>query len=328
MNCRHCLYSSGKRGEGEMNFVEIKKIIDEFNQISNGRGTINIFGGEVFLREDIFDVIDYIISSRLKIGITTNVNLPDEVIKKISSRKIGRITIDLDGGNAESHEWLRNKKGHFNQSLRAIEFFVKSGIFTATNVVLHNKNADEIESILELCRTLKLNFVSFYLFTPLGRGKNISNLMIDAKKWKELRGRVEEWIGNNQPEFGIIWERSYEFSKIINDLPVALCSGCPSDVLDIRYDGNVYYCGLLSAVDYGCLGNVKKEKLSEIINKREKCAVKIETGCSALAYANNPKELIDPRSNSRGIVPVCPYDWEVLHGIKSNLKDKFAHIDL
>lgn len=328
MNCRHCLYASGKQGEGEMNFKEIKKIIDEFKQISNGHGTINIFGGEVFLREDVFDIIDYVIFSGFKIGITTNVNLPDEVIKKIASKKISRITVDIDGGNAESHDWLRNKKGHFSRSLSAIDFFVKSGIFTATNVVLHKRNADEIESILELCRDLKLNFVSFYLFTPLGRGKNISDLMIDPKRWKELRSRVEKWIKTNSPEFGVIWERSYEFVEKNDDLPAPLCQGGPSDVLDIRYDGNIYYCGLLSAADYGCLGNAKKEKLSEIILKRKKCAVKIKSGCSALAYVNDPKELIDPRPSSKNIVSVCPYDWEVLHGIKPNLKDKFAHIDL
>lgn len=328
MNCRHCLYSSGKRGVGEMEYKEVKKIIDEFKNISKGGGTVNIFGGEVFLRDDIFDIIDYIISLGLGIGITTNANLPDKVIKKIASKKINRITVDIDGASAKSHEWLRNKKGHFSQSLKAIDFFIKSGIFTATNVVLHEKNIDEIELIFEVCHKLKLNFVSFYLFTPLGRGKEISNLVVAPKKWKEARDRVQKWTNENSPSFGIIWERSYEYIEKVKDLPSALCQGKSNDVIDIRYDGNVYYCGLLSAVDYGCLGNARKDSLLKIIKRRHDCAVQIESGCAALAYANDPKRLIDPRSYNPKIVPVCPYDWEVIYGPKSNLREKFAHIDL
>jgi len=328
MNCRHCLYSSGKQGKGEISYNEVKKIINEFRQINKREGVINIFGGEVFLRDDIFDIIDYIISSGFEIGITTNANLSDEIIRKITSKKINRITIDIDGSSAKSHEWLRNKRGHFEQSLKAINFFIKSNIFTTTNVVLHKKNADEIEKILQLCNNLKLNFVSFYLFTPLGRGKDMVKLVISPKKWKELRSRVKKWVEENSPNFGIVWERSYEFADKINEVSPSLCEGNPSGVLDIRYDGNVYYCGLLSAVDYGCLGNIKKEKLSEIIKNRRKYAVGIKHGCSALAYANNHKKLIDPRPKNKEILPVCPYDWELLNDINSDLKNKFAHIDL
>ena len=83
MRCRHCLYSAGERKIKEMNFQGIKKLIKEFADISDKQGVFNMFGGEIFLRKDIFDIIDYAILLGLAIGITTNANLSIETIKKI-----------------------------------------------------------------------------------------------------------------------------------------------------------------------------------------------------------------------------------------------------
>lgn len=328
MRCRHCLYSAGEQKIKEMSFQEIKKLIKEFAKISDKQGTLNLFGGEIFLRKDIFDIIDYAISLGLTIGITTNANLSKEIIKKIIKREICRLSIDINGANSNSHDWLRNKKGHFHQSLKVIRTFVESGKFTASNVILHRNNIREVEEILALCQQVGINSISCYLFTPLGRGKKIKDLVLGPLEWKEVQERVKKWISNNSPKFGIIWERAYEYLNKIDNLPPSPCRGKSIDVIDIRCDGNVYYCGLLSAVDFGCLGNVKKETLMTTLHRRKKCAIKVKSGCAALAYDYNPERLIDPRPSTNKIIPVCPYDWELLHGSSPDLKRKFTYIDL
>jgi MoaA/NifB/PqqE/SkfB family radical SAM enzyme len=251
-----------------MSFREIKKIIKEFAKISNKQGTLNMFGGEVFLRKDIFDIIDYAISLGLTIGITTNANLSKKTIKKIVKREIGRLSIDINGANPNSHDWLRNKKGHFRQSIEIIKTFVNAGKFTASNIILHRNNIQEIEEILTLCQQIGINSISCYLFTPLGRGKSIKNLLLGPIEWKKTQDRVKKWIINNSPKFGIIWERAYEYLDRINSLPPSPCRNKLTEAIDIRCDGNVYYCGLLSAVDFSCLGNVRKETLMSILNKK------------------------------------------------------------
>lgn len=327
MRCRHCLYSAGEREMEEMSFQQIKKLLKEFADIGDKKGTLNLFGGEIFLRKDIFDIIDYAISLGLTIGVTTNANLSKEIIKEIIKREIGRLSVDISGANSSSHDRLRNKKGHFNQSLKAIKSFVKSGKFTASNIILHRNNIQEIERILALCQQIGINFISCYLFTPLGRGGDIKDLTLGPKEWKEAREKVKKWINNNSPEFGIIWERAYEYLDRIDDLSSPPCRGEPNDTIDIRCDGNVYYCGLLSAVDFNSLGNVGKESLAAVLERRKERAIKIESGCAALAYNYNPERLIDSRSSTNEIIPVCPYDWELLYGSMPDLKRKFTYID-
>lgn len=328
MRCRHCLYTAGEKKIDEMNSQEVRKLIKQFAEISENQGTLNLFGGEVFLRRDIFDVIDYALSLGITIGITTNANLPHKTIKKIIKREVGRLSVDINGADPNIHDWLRNKKGHFRQSLKIIKTFVKSGKFTASNIILHRDNVQKIEEILTLCQQIGIKFISCYLFTPLGRGKDIKDLVLGPIEWEETRERVKKWINNNSPNFGIIWERAYEYLNKINNLSSSLCQGKPSDVIDVRCDGNVYYCGLLSGVNFGCLGNIKKETLEEVLNRRKKRAIGIESGCAALAYSVNPKRLKDPRSSTDKIIPVCPYDWELLYGSLPDLKNKFTHINL
>lgn len=326
MRCRHCLYAAGEQKIKEMSFQEIKKLIKEFAEISNKQGTLNIFGGEIFLQKDVFNIIDYTISLGLAIGITTNANLSRETINKIIKREIGRLSIDINGANPNSHDWLRNKKGHFRQSIETIKTFVNFGKFTTSNIILHRNNIQEIEEILTLCQQIGVNSTSCYLFTPLGRGKNIKNLVLGPAEWKEAQDRVRKWINNNSPKFGIVWERAYEYLDRIKSLSPSPCRSKLTEVIDIRCDGNVYYCGLLSAVDFGCLGNVKKEALMTILNKKN--AIKIKSGCVALSYNHNPERLIDPRPSTNKIIPVCPYDWELLCGSPPNLKRKFTYVDL
>ena len=327
MRCRHCLYSSGEENIDEMDYKEIKKLIEEFAIISGNKGTINMFGGEVFLRGDAFRIIDLALSKKLNVGITTNVNFPKEVINRICRTEVSRLTVDVDGASALSHEWLRRQPGHFKKSLESIKLFIQAGKFTTINIVLHKKNANEVERMLNLCQRAGVNFVSFYLFTQLGRGNAIKDLVIGPEEWKALRKRVKRWLDDNKPNFGVIWERSYEDTNKIVYLSPALCQGKPSDVIDVRCDGNVYYCGLLSAVDSLSLGNIRKKTLSSVLNQRKKCASSIKLGCPALAFGQNLHKSVDPRLSTKKIVPVCPYDWELLHGSLPDLRRKFAHVD-
>lgn len=325
MRCRHCLYSCGEEKIDEMNLQEVKKTIKQFAKISKNKGTINLFGGEIFLRRDIFDIIDYIISLGIAVGITTNANLSQKTIKEIIKRKIDRLSIDINGADPDSHDWLRNKKGHFHQSLKAIKTFIKAGKFTTSNIILHRGNVQEIEKILDLCQKIGINSISCYLFTPLGRGNNIRDLVISPIEWEKTRRRVKKWIDNNSPNFAVIWERSYEYNNKNANLSSSLCYNKSSDAINIRCDGNVYYCCLLFGMNFGCIGNLKKEILRKIITRRRKSIININVGCPALTYNYKSRKLAGSKISVNNI-PVCPYDWEILYSPIKNLKNKFAYV--
>ena len=68
----------------ELKTPKILKIIKEFAKLSKNKGTVNLYGGETLLVKNIFKIIQGAQSENLQIGITTNVNVPDTVLKKLA----------------------------------------------------------------------------------------------------------------------------------------------------------------------------------------------------------------------------------------------------
>jgi MoaA/NifB/PqqE/SkfB family radical SAM enzyme len=325
--CKHCLYSSWENKITEMSFDEITNLIDQFHEICDWKWTINLYWWEVFMRKDIFKIFNYIKSKWLKIGLTSNMNFTEDFLQKIYDLNLSRYTLNLDWWNNKSHDWLRNEKWHFDKTIQIIKELKILWKYVAINSVLHKNNISEIIDILKLCKSLKIDAISFYLFTFLGRWYKIKDLMIWAKDWLETKKKIEKWIAKNNPSFIIIWERSYASKWELRNLSSCLCEWYEHEVIDVACDWNIYYCWLLLSVKGNSLWNIKNQNLKEILKNREKMNLRNKIWCAALAIQENwIKKLIDPRESFGNIIPICPYDWEILQWEKTTAKNKFIHI--
>lgn len=312
LRCRHCVFSSGERSLPEMNFEKISQLIDDFSIITAHKGTINLFGGEALLREDIFNIIDKAKKEGLSVGITTNCHVPEDLIEKLLEQRIDRLTSNLDGATSETHDWLRNMKGNFNEVMKTLKKSVAKNIYTTINSVLHKDNINQVISILELCRTISVNGLAFYYLTPIGRGVNIGDKIIDSQKWLDTKSIVLDWIKNNSPQFSVCWEEAYEsVNSFIN--ASWRCENKHEETIFIRCDGEVYSCALLEGAPCS-LGNVNKDNLQTILTRREAKAFARSNGCPALAF-HKYRDLskTDPRDCSKSIKLGCPYNYQILN---------------
>lgn len=327
LRCRHCLYDSGNTEYAEMTTEEIKKVIDEFSGLNRLKKTINIYGGEPLLRDDIFDIIEYAHSKNIETGITTNVNVSTERIEQLSKSSVSRVSIDIDGSH-KHHNWLRNKEKHLEHVINAFGLLKNAGKYISSTCVLHNQNKQDIYDVLELGKQVGLKALSFYLFTPLGRGKMLKDFVIGAQEWLDIKLKISEWCKKNTPDYIVIYERSYDKKENLENNK-SLCMTGTGEVLDIRSDGNVCFCGLLIDIGQPYLGNVKTDSLSFILENRKENVINITYGCSALALSQGQdiNNLTDFRESSNDIVPVCPYNWDLLWtGNDTETKKKFVHL--
>ena len=313
LECGHCVFSSGERKLPQMGTDAIYALVDDFSSLTNHEGTINIFGGEILLRKDLIEIIQKVRSEGLKIGITTNCQVPRSIIDMVLEQDIQRITSDLDGATPWTHDRLRNKEGNLRTVIEVLKRAVEQRIFITVNSVLNTDNIHEVEEILELCRGLEISGLAFYYLTPTGRGKRIKGKCIDAKSWLVAKERVKNWVKQNNPAFTVVWEEAYENADSVNDTPWR-CEKDHAETVFVRCDGEVYSCALLegSAVS---LGNVQREKLSAILAHREEKAFDRSKGCPALAF-NEYQDVSrpDPRVAPDGIKLGCPYNCQILHG--------------
>ena len=309
--CLHCFVEAEEKKIKEMTTQQAYKFISEFAECTNNSGRLNIYGGEPLVRDDIFDIITIAKDKKLKVEIATSGIVPVENIKNLIKTKPDYICCDLDGGNSESHDWLRNYPGHFMLAKDLIREFVNSGIHTSVVMVAHKRNRNEMIKFLDICQELNISIASFLLFSPSGRGKKIKELVIEPDEWLESHDLTYEWYYKNHPNFDVKWQIAYK--KKFHELNHSFwdCTLNAIKKFFIRCDGNIYSCPLLAGSKY-CFGNINKEPLNEILKRREKNSFLTIRGCPGMAYHvyGDPNKC-DPRNESLGIIPTCPRETEL-----------------
>ncbi|HDO1312615.1 radical SAM protein [Aeromonas veronii] len=303
--CSHCLFKSG---------VIETKIFDagkwvEFFKINRNAFTlsakINIFGGEPTLYKDLDHLIHSLANMEFDVGLTTNATASFSKIKKLISLGLNRVSLDISSINPDSHNHLKPRT--FEKTIKLLEKLDLESINVWINIVIHDGNKDEIESILEFISSYNIKGVSLFSLTKIGMALENHLMALSSDEWLSLRRRIEVWHLSYKPEFILSYENSYLEHPSENNYKI--CAIKDFHEINIRSDGNVYHCCLLMAIDYplgtgggGSLGNVFHDKLSGIFKKRHKMLFERERLCPAINLVNS---FAQPIKNYW-----CPYDCD------------------
>ena len=147
--CRHCLLSAPDFKQAELNMEECKHIIKELS--TSGITSIDISGGEPFVRRDFWQIIDEL--SNVEIGINTiftNGRLINEkFIEELDKRNMYPVfQISFDG--AGWHDWLRGIDGAEKETIRAIKLLTDSNRIVNCAMCIHKNNKDSIRDTVKL----------------------------------------------------------------------------------------------------------------------------------------------------------------------------------
>jgi heme b synthase len=173
--CVHCRASAlcGPYA-GELDTAGCKKLLDEIAAFS--KPVIILTGGEPLLRPDIFEIADYGNQKGLRMVMATNGTLvTEEIARKLVDVGIMRVSISIDGLNAESHDKFRKVPGAFAGTMVGIEAMKKVGLEFQINTTITKANLDQIKGIFDL--TVSLGAVAHHIFllVPTGRGKDMAD---------------------------------------------------------------------------------------------------------------------------------------------------------
>ncbi len=183
LNCLHCHQnSSPTSSSSELTTSQVFKVID--NMSDAGVAVLTFSGGEPLLRKDLYDAIKRADDSGMLCTIASNGTLiTPRMAKKLAEAGIKRVEIGLDGARAETHDFLRNKRGSFRATVEGIRNCADLGFDElATTMTLHLKNVNELEETMELAE--KLGATRFYLnrLIPAGRGLEADYLDVTSKE--------------------------------------------------------------------------------------------------------------------------------------------------
>jgi heme b synthase len=183
--CIHCRASS-VRGpyEGELTTDQGLRLLDEIAAFS--KPVIILTGGEPLLREDIFEIAAYGNKKGLRMVLATNGTLvTGEIAGKMIKAGIQRVSVSIDGVDAQSHDAFRNVQGAFTGAIAGIEAMKKSGMEFQINTTITKANLDQLPGIMDLAIKLGATAHHIFLLVPTGRGKEMSEQAISPGDYEK-----------------------------------------------------------------------------------------------------------------------------------------------
>jgi radical SAM protein with 4Fe4S-binding SPASM domain len=181
--CRYCYANSPKdKSERHISFDRLIKIIDEASSI--GINSINISGGEPFLRPDLIRIIEYILNKGIYPVISTKAFLPENTVQRLCRAGLEDIQISLDSPDPHTANFLVGHGNYHKEVLDTIQLFIKYGIKVHLNCVCTSYNIKQVPSLFGLASNMNISSISLSPYViSLGRHEEDLFPSIEDKQW-------------------------------------------------------------------------------------------------------------------------------------------------
>ena len=195
--CVHCYLDH--EDHGEMTTVEIKDLLDQM--AAAGVFFLILSGGEIFLRKDLFEIVEYARKLLFSVKLKTNaVMIRKAKAERIAALAVESVQISLYSHKPEVHDEITKLPGSFRRTLEGARLLKASGVKVSFANVLMKHNADDYPEVQALASKLGVEYNVDATITPMMDGnRSILDLNIDAERLREvfhdstLVGNAEEF---------------------------------------------------------------------------------------------------------------------------------------
>ena len=269
LNCSHC-YQTGAQVE-ELSLAEIRGVLDEIIEMIRAwedayqlefSPSLNVTGGEPFLRKDLFDILAEMLSRDFAIYLLTNGTLIDEgKSKALADLGISGVQVSIEGP-LEIHDSIRGN-GSFESSCRGVKHLLEAGLNVTLNATLSEINGDKFGEIVDIANDLGVQRLGFSRLVPSGRGLGLVDRMIDSDRVRDIYAEIFSLqTGDLEIVTGDPVASQMRNGSGNEDCGDVATGGCAAGVsgLTLLPDGSISPCRRLSMT----VGNVREDSLREI----------------------------------------------------------------
>lgn len=234
LSCHHCLVDASPKAMKGISTEEWKRIIAEALELGVKR--FYITGGEPLLRDDIFELLDAIVTGGADVVIMTNGTLlKGEVLKNIARfdpEKL-KIQISLDGSTPEINDTIRGM-GTFKSAIKGIKNVIKAGFKPSIATTVMRLNADDVPNITRLAAELGADYHHLLFAHKRGRSTTAADLSSPptSKVIEAVRKAIEASSGTG------VTVDNLEFAKY----NISSKRGTKRDLSNIAYESLCVYC--------------------------------------------------------------------------------------
>ena len=260
-SCPHCYIP---KDNIDLNKKYINRIADNINS-----GVIDLAGGEPLLRDDIYEIIRYIKSKKLKCGLYTNGSLiTKKVAKDLKRAGLDTSVITLNSDIEQEHNNLIGCN-NWNSIVEGIRNLVSEGIIVYVYTPVHRVSIGKLKDIRNFSKSLGARQI-FHKYMP--RSYDDDLVINDKEEWYRAKNEI-------------LYEINPVHRKHVERLIKVFDRTCVGGLFEvsIKSNGDVTPCPFINDL---VLGNIKHKNLRDIFNKRFE-------NKQFLDFFNPPKECTD-----------------------------------
>jgi MoaA/NifB/PqqE/SkfB family radical SAM enzyme len=254
--CLHCAYSSSPSADTTSELsTESWSVI--FQKLANaGVFVVQLTGGDPFFRKDIFSILEAADVAGLGIYVRSDtVALKPANIDRLKSlENLWHVGTSIDGATSEQHDWMRGT-GAFSVLCDRIGKLSENGISVSAGATLHRNNYAYVREMGKICTRLGAKWFDIGFLAPVGRGKNLAQLVLEKHEINEAMEIYLEGIvaGEYVPFHTHFLERAntensfHDSLDILENLP--FMTEWPWNRLRLDPQGSAYTAGKLKGSD-------------------------------------------------------------------------------
>ncbi len=168
-NCEHCVVSGG---EGDMDIDSIKRAIDE--ALDMGAFIITFTEGDPLLREEIFELIEYVDKDRAIVNIfTPGTEITPEVAKRLKDAGLHSLLVSVYSTDPKKHDSVRRLDNAYDMATAAIKCGLDAGLLVTMTTHVSPKNINELQEMYDLASELGVHEFSLWESVPKQAGDAI-----------------------------------------------------------------------------------------------------------------------------------------------------------
>jgi radical SAM protein with 4Fe4S-binding SPASM domain len=277
--CVHCYLDH--EDHGEMTTAEIKHLLDQLAEA--GVFVLTLSGGEILMRKDFFEILEYARKLTFCIKLKTNaVMIREREAARIRELGVESIQISIYSHRPEVHDGITLIPGSLQRSITAIRFLKAQGLKVAIANVLMLQTVDDYPGVQALARELGVTVTIDPTITPMMDGnRSVLGLGIGHAELKRIFR--DESLVENAEEFCAMPARPGEA-----ELDARPCSAGHTNCYVSPY-GEVFPCVQFPLPT----GNVRQQRFIDIwrhsdqMNEVRSIRLKDLPSCSQCTHATN-----------------------------------------
>ncbi|HEY5038922.1 MAG TPA: TIGR04053 family radical SAM/SPASM domain-containing protein, partial [bacterium] len=276
--CRHCRADAQERRDPlELNTEQALALI---GQIADWKVPLFVLtGGDCLKRDDLMILVGECSRRGILFGLAPSVTplLTREKLSELKKAGVHRLSISLDGADAQTHDEFRGIPGTFQRTMEVLEDIRDLKIEVQINTSVGKHNFHQLPAMAELLRPFNIQMWSTFFLVPTGRATR--ELLLTASQTEQALEFLYETLEKGW--FDVKTTEAPHFRRVIlqkmgvdpDDIgkAIARCSRpgllrAARGVNDgrgfvfISHRGDVYPSGFLPIMG----GNLKQKSLAEI----------------------------------------------------------------